>query len=420
MSRPAGRAIVIGGSLAGLFAALLLRRHFTVDIFERADAELAGRGAGIVTHALLCEALDEAGIAWRRDRDAQAGDGQYLGIEDLGIEVPTRRFFDRDGRLELEYPYRQTLTAWDRLYDMLRRAFPSAQYHRGKELVAVEERPDGVTARFADGSVAEGDVLIGADGLRSTVRAQFLPDIVPNYVGYAAWRALVPEHAIARDLHAQVFDHMTFGLPPGEQSLGYPVAGPNNDLRPGHRRYNLVWYRPAEEDELKRLLTDDAGVTHAVSIPPPLISRAVVAEMRAAAEAVLAPQFRDLIRLVGQPILQAIYDIESPRMAFGRVAIIGDAAFVARPHVGAGVAKAAQDALALARALARTGDVAAALAEMERTQAPFGRRIIARARELGACLQPHRASAAERANAERFRTPAATLAATATLEFLEG
>jgi 2-polyprenyl-6-methoxyphenol hydroxylase-like FAD-dependent oxidoreductase len=330
-----------------------------------------------------------------------------------------RRCFDRDGRLELEYPYLQTLTAWDRLYDMLRRAFPAANYHRGKELVAIEDRPDGVAARFADGTVAEGDALIGADGLRSTVRAQFLPEIAPIYVGYAAWRALVPEHAIAPDLHAQVFDHMAFCLPPGEQMLGYPVAGPNNDLRPGHRRYNLVWYRPAVEHELKRLLTDDTGTTHAVSIPPPLISRAVVADMRAAAEAVLAPQFRDLIRLVGRPILQAIYDLESPRMAFGRVAIIGDAAFVARPHVGAGVAKAAQDALALSRALARTGSVAAALSEMEKTQAPFGHRIIARARELGACLQPHHASEAERRNAARFRTPEATLAETATLEFLK-
>jgi 2-polyprenyl-6-methoxyphenol hydroxylase-like FAD-dependent oxidoreductase len=404
MSGPAGRAIVIGGSLAGLFAGLLLRQDFTVDIFERADAGLAGRGAGIVTHALLCEALDAAGIAWQHE---------------LGVEVRTRRYFDGDGRLGLEYPYRQTLTAWDRLYDMLRRAFPAAHYHGGKELVAVEERPDGAAARFADGSVAEGDVLIGADGLRSTVRAQFLPAVAPIYAGYAAWRALVPEHAIAPDLHAQVFDHMAFCLPPGEQILGYPVAGPDNDLRPGHRRYNLVWYRPADELELERLLTDEVGITHAVSIPPPLISRAVIVDMRAAAEAVLAPQFRDLIRLVGQPILQAVYDIESPRMAFGHVALIGDAAFVARPHVGAGVAKAAQDALALARALSRAGDIAAALAEMESTQAPFGRRIIARARALGACLQPHHATAAERANAERFRAPEATLAQTATLEFLD-
>jgi 2-polyprenyl-6-methoxyphenol hydroxylase-like FAD-dependent oxidoreductase len=404
MNGPAGRAIVIGGSLAGLFAGLLLRRQFIVDIYERADAGLAGRGAGIVTHALLWEALDAAGIAWQQE---------------LGIEIATRRFFDRDGRLVLEHPYRQTVTAWDRLYDMLRRAFPSAHYHRGKELVEVEEHPGGVAARFADGSVAEGDVLIGADGLRSTVRAQFLPEIVPIYVGYAAWRALVPEHAVAPSLHAQVFDHMAFCLPRGEQMLGYPVAGPHNDLRPGHRRYNLVWYRPADEPQLGRLLTDDTGATHAVSIPPPLISRAVIAGMRDAAEAVLAPQFRDLIRLVGQPILQAIYDIESPRMAFGRVAIIGDAAFVARPHVGAGVAKAAQDALALTRALSRGSDVAAALREMEATQIPFGRRVIARARELGTCLQPHLASEAERANAERFRKPEATLAETATLEFLE-
>jgi len=197
------------------------------------------------------------------------------------------------------------------------------------------------------------------------------------------------------------------------------VAGPNNDLRPGHRRYNLVWYRPADAFQLRRLLTDEAGTTHPVSIPPPLISRAVIAEMREAAETTLALQFRDLVRLVGRPILQAIYDIESPRMAFGRVAIIGDAAFVARPHVGAGVAKAAQDALALARALARTDNVAAALKKMEATQLPFGRRIIARARELGACLQPRHDTAEERANADRFRTPAATLRETAALEFLE-
>jgi len=402
-----GRALVIGGSLAGLFAGLLLRRAgFDVDIYERVHAELAGRGAGIVTHAMLEEALDVAGIAWRQG---------------LGVDVATRRIYDLAGRLVLEWPYPQCLTAWDRLYDMLRRAFPSDRYHHGKELVTIEESAGHVTARFADASTAQGDVLIGADGLRSTVRAHFLPDIAPLYAGYAAWRMLVPEALISKPLHADVFMHLAFCLPPGEQMLGYPVAGPNNDLRPGRRRYNLVWYRPAEPRvQLKRLLTDDAGITHAVSIPPPLISRAVIAEMHEAAETVLAPQFRDLIRLAGQPILQAIYDIESPRMAFGRVAIIGDAAFVARPHVGAGVTKAAQDALALARCLARAPSIEAGLADMEASQAPLGRRIIARARELGACLQQVRATAAERRNAERFRAPETTLKETATLEFLAG
>jgi 2-polyprenyl-6-methoxyphenol hydroxylase-like FAD-dependent oxidoreductase len=398
-----GRAIVIGGSLAGLFAGLLLRRRFTVDIYERADAELAGRGAGIATHALLWEALDAVGIPWR---------------EDLGVEVLTRCFFERDGRLGLEYPYRQTVTSWDRLHNMLRGEFPTAHYHCGKELVAVEERAGRVAARFADGSSAEGDLLIGADGLRSKVRAQFLPGVNPVYVGYAAWRALVPEGAIPADLRAETFGYMAFCLPPGEHMIGYPVAGPDNDLRPGHRRYNLVWYRPADDVALRRLLTDDAGVHHPLGIPPPLISRAVIAEMREAAGTVLAPQFRDLIRLVDRPMLQAIYDIESPRMAFGRVAIVGDAAFVARPHVGAGVAKAAQDALALMRALDEVPDIIPALKRMEATQQPFGRRVIARARELGACLQPRLATEAERENAARFRAPQATIRETATLEFL--
>src|SRR5262249_56242085 len=131
--------------------------------------------------------------------------------------------------------------------------------------------------------------------------------------------------------------------------------------------------RRADQYQLGGLLTDEAGTSHGVSLPPPLFSRAVIAQMREAAQSTLAPQFRDLIRLVGRPMLQAIYDIESPRMAFGRVAIIGDAAFVARPHVGAGVAKAAQDALALAQALAGVGagNIAAALTAIEATQLPF-------------------------------------------------
>src|SRR5258707_13226410 len=127
-----------------------------------------------------------------------------------------------------------------------------------------------------------------------------------------------------------------------KKCLGYRVPGPDMAWRRGSRRYNVVWYRPADENgELQHLLTDAGGTTHTISIPPPLIRREAIAQMRAAAERLLAPQFREVVRMIEEPILQPIYDLETPRMAFGPVAMIGDAAFVARPHVAAGVAKAA-------------------------------------------------------------------------------
>jgi len=196
------------------------------------------------------------------------------------------------------------------------------------------------------------------------------------------------------------------------------VAGPDNDLRPGYRRYNVVWYRPADEaTKLQWLLTDERGITHAISIPPPLIRREAIAEMRADAERLVAPQFRQVVRLIEELILQPIYDLESPRMAFGHVAIVGDAAFVARPHVAAGVSKAADDAAALAEAIQEEENVESALRRYQAARFSQNCRIIERARHLGAYLQATRTEE-EQARAGRHSTDAAVIAETAVLDFL--
>ncbi|MBV8242839.1 MAG: FAD-dependent monooxygenase [Hyphomicrobiales bacterium] len=396
------RALIVGGSMSGLLAALLLRRAgWDVDVFERVESELAGRGAGIVAQPDLIETLRRLAI------DPTA----------LGVEITTRKILDASGRLVGEFDCPQVLTAWERVYRVLRDAFPRERYHRGRGVSGFVQTENSVVAHFSDGGDAEAELLVGADGLRSTIRQQCLPELTPLYVGYVAWRALIPEAAFAPAIHRELFNHMTFCLPPGEQCLGYPVAGPDNDLRPGHRRYNVVWYRPADENgELQHLLTDAGGTTHTISIPPPLIRREAIAQMRAAAERLLAPQFREVVRMIEEPILQPIYDLETPRMAFGRVAIIGDAAFVARPHVAAGVAKAADDAAALVAAL-EVDEVEAALRRFEAARLPVGQRIIERARHLGAYLQATQ-TAEERARSQRHSIPEAVLAETAVLDFL--
>ena len=404
---PQRRALIVGGSMSGLLAAIMLeRRGWRVDVFERAETELAGRGAGIVAQPELIARLGALGLEGFRE-----------GGRDLGVAVSARRILAEDGRVILTATRPQVLTAWERVYRTLRDAFPAAHYHRGHGLHAVEQHRDGVTAHFATGATVEADVLIGADGLRSTVRRQYLPEVVPIYAGYVAWRALLPEAALPAAVHREVFEAMTFCLPPGEQFLGYPVAGPDNDLRPGHRRYNIIWYRPAEETtELARLLTDDRGVLHSISIPPPLVRGEAIAGMRDAAERLLPPQLRAMVRLIEEPVLQPIYDLSSPRLAFGRVAIIGDAAFVARPHVAAGVSKAADDAAALADAL-DSGCVEQALSAYEAARLPDGHRIVERARHLGAYLQATQ-NRQERESSARHGIPEAVLAETAVIDFL--
>ncbi|SDI45692.1 2-polyprenyl-6-methoxyphenol hydroxylase [Bradyrhizobium sp. Rc2d] len=389
--------------MAGLFAALLLRRQgWNVDVYERIGAELAGRGAGIVTHRELFEVLGRAGI----DTDAAA----------VGVVVPGRRVLDRSGRIVGELGLRQVLTSWGHLYGLLKAALPAEHYHHGKNLAEVAELGDRVVARFSDGSEVSGDLLIGADGIFSCVRAQLAAKVRPAYAGYVAWRGLVNERDLSSRTRAELCDWFAFSLPPGEQMLGYPVAGVNEEMDVGERRFNFVWYRPADADHgLADLLTDIDGVRHELSIPPSRIRSEVIASMRRDAEQLLAPQFAEVVRLTPQPFIQAILDLETPRMALGsRTVILGDAAFVARPHVGMGVTKAAADAAALADALrARPADLPAALAKFESMRLPFGAAVVRRARDLGAYMQARIATAEERAMAERHRSPEAVMTETA-------
>lgn len=364
------RALVIGGSLGGLFAANLLHDlGWEVEVYEKVGDDLAARGAGIGTHTELVDTLALLGI--RMD-------------ERLGVVIPDRICVDREGRELYRTHWAHTMSAWANVYRPLKDRFPAERYHFGKGFTGLVQTAEGVTAFFDDGSTAAGDLLIGADGLRSTVRAQLMPGVQPQYAGYVAWRSIVEENLVPPASRQWLGEGYWFVLPKGEMFLCYQV--PAKDLSRIGRDWNYVWYRPVTEAQLADFCTDATGKCHGTGIAPPLIRPDVNAYIKREARELLPPHLAELIN-VSQPFFQAIFDIESPRLFVGRVVLLGDAAFVARPHVGMGVTKGALDALCLANSLKRERTLAKALARYDRLRGEFGRRCVARARRLGSYIE---------------------------------
>lgn len=368
------RALVIGGSVGGLMAACLLHRDgWKVTVFERAVGNLAGRGAGLGVSEELIETMEMAGARFEPS---------------AGVAQRGAAWMEKDGSIAYDHPRYMVASAWARVYQPLRDALPAGIYRQAMTLTRVEQDETAVTALFADGSRETADLLVAADGVHSTVRRQYLPQVEPRYANYVAWRGVVEERDMPKATLAAVSGRIVFCFPPGEMLLCMCVPGAGEDRRAGHRRMYFIWYRTVAPEALTALFTDAEGRNHGVSIPPPLIRPEHVRELKAHAREVLPEAIAAVVEGAEQPLLQAIGDMESPRLAFGRVALLGDAAFVVRPHVAGGAGKAAMDARCLAASLAGAdGDIAAALARYDASQQAFGSRIVQHSRYLGADLE---------------------------------
>lgn len=390
------KIIIVGGSLGGLFAAnILLRQGHDVTLLEKATGSLDGRGAGIVTYDALADALRQAGVK----------------VDDtLGVPVTQRVTLGADGQIlgMMELP--QILTSWSRLYHMLKECFPIERYVQGKVVKTVSQTAEAVQVSCVDGSRYEAELLIASDGIRSAVRAQVAPEIQPEYAGYIAWRGVCDEACLSAYTLDTLFNRFGFCLPKGEQMLGYPVAGHGNDTRLGKRRYNFVWYRPASENEgLVNLLTDDDGHYYPTGIPPLKVSWKHIAKMRQKAQEILAPQFAEILEKTAAPFLQPIYDVRSEEIVFGRIALMGDAAFVGRPHVGMGVTKAGDEAIVIAKYITQLGATPAALKAYRDERLKLGQQVVVRAQYLGRYMQAQGSKGAP--NSENLKRNADTVMA---------
>lgn len=365
------RVIIVGGSMAGLFAAALLQQAgHEVAVFERSAAGLEGRGAGLVAQPEVFSLLQAIGLET---------------VARIGVMARERVTLDRAGTVLHGDRHPQMQISWDHLHAAVRGQLGQGVYQTGRQVVAAGQDANKAWVEFEDGSWGVADLVVGADGIGSVLREAVAgPGVDPTYAGYVAWRALAPEHALPEFAARALSDRFAFFHMPGGQALGYTVAGPAGEVEPGRRRYNGVWYRTVQD--LAQTLTDADGRPHRFSLPPGGVSAAARARLVDDARALLPPPFAAVFAAEPAPFVQAIFDLETPRMVLGRLALIGDSAFVARPHTAMGVAKAAGDALALAEAVAKgwSSEASKAYEVKRRVQ---GRAVVAYGRRLGASLR---------------------------------
>ena len=369
---------IVGGSIGGLTAALVLRDlGCEVDVFERSGTALQARGAGIGLHPMTTRYFDES-----RELDAAM----------VEIELPWLQFLSASGEPIHRERMNYRFSSWNTIYRGLARCFGGLRYHLGSEVSGFRQDGRGVTVSLPGGATRELDMLVCADGISSNARARLLPDARARYAGYVAWRATLPESELTTASFEALRDSITYALLPSGHVLVYPIPDLDGALEPGRRLANLVWYHNYEEgDALDDLMTDRSGGRQALSLPPGSVRPEHVAWTREFADVHMAPAIAEILHRTPEPFVQVIYDIDVERMAFGRIALIGDAAFAVRPHAAAGTAKACADAWALRDALRDAdGDPAAALARWEPGQLALGRQVLERTRDMGDRSQFHR------------------------------
>ena len=364
-------ATIIGGSMAGLFAATALsKKGWDISVHEKVPVPLSGRGAGIATYDELADLVFKA----------------TNNNNVLGTTAKSRVSLDINGKIINSYDYPQVYTSWQYLFSILREQISNDDYFMGDDCIKIEQNEDKAIAFFDNGKKKETDLIIVANGIKSELRTYVDNKAYPQYAGYVGWRGVVNEEEISKNSLETLSNYFIVVLPYNQQIASYPIAGEGkNPFKIGERRINWIWYKPVPLKKLKEILLGKSGQQFEDGIPPNEIREEIVNDLFKEAEEKLPPQLIELVKITKQPLIQPIFDLQSMKMKNGRVVTIGDAAFTARPHVGMGVTKAAMDAFTLSEYLEDSSNLDD-LDKWEHVRLKESQFIVNRSRKLGQYL----------------------------------
>ncbi len=347
------RAIVVGAGIGGLSTAIALRRiGVETTVFERAG-ELKEIGAGVALAANAVKALRGFGLA--------------TAIKDIGVPVRDAEICSWQGEvlsrlpvLEIGQRVGAESVAVHRadLQAVLLKELGQEKVRLGAKCVGFEQGEGGVVAWFADGREERGDLLIGADGLRSVIRAQLIGDGPPRYAGYTTWRAVVkPEREL---------------VPPGYacETWGRGARFISAQIGEGRVYWAATRNAPQGEEEAP-----------AASRRKSAVSKIVRGWHEPIEELVSSTEETSILRT-------DIYDRKPvKRWNKGRVTLLGDAAHPMTPDLGQGACQAIEDAVVLAKCLSEESDPAWALRHYEARRTRRVAAIVQRSRRFGRVAQ---------------------------------
>lgn len=369
-----GRVGVVGGSIAGCAVALAAARGKADEtvVFERATGKLRERGAGLVVNL---------------DRYAELKAAGFVDDHMPSAAVRSRRWFVQGegfalGREVANLPFSAQAYNWGSLWHELQRRIPDVvEYRTGAAAVGVRDGSDGATVVLADGSEEPFDLVVGADGYRSMVRAALFPEAQPAYAGYLMWRGTFPVERMT-DLNGMLGpdeawepdEAVTVGVPGGHM-IAYRI--PDHTGRGQVVNWGLYGQAPAS--------VLGAELDEPTSIPPGAMTDRLLDCLLVRADELLAPFWAAMVRLTDREscLVQPIYDLEVPAYVGRRVLLAGDAATIARPHAAAGATKALQDAATLDRLWEQASDWGELLAGYDAVRLPAGRAIVDLGRRIG-------------------------------------
>ena len=362
----ASGVIVIGGGIGGLATARSLQRAgVAVRVYERApDLSRVQVGGGFHLWTNAMRALRELGL------DDRAGE--------IGAPIERTEYRTKQGELLALWPVGELAREHGvpdlgvnrrDLHRMLAESLDEGTVELGRELTDFREEGDGVVARFADGSQARAAALVGADGLRSRVRAALHGPEAPRFAGYTQWQTTMEDPG---DLLSAGTEQVVFG--PASRAILHHVGG-------GELFWAGVIYGPEggamdqREGRKQRLLEH-------------------FLDWRSAIAAAIADTPEE--RIVGLDI----YD-RPPAKAWGtgRTTLVGDAAHAMTTNLSQGGCQALEDSVVLGRCLGGGGDVPTALRTYERRRIPRTRALVKRSRrvsEVGAWQRPAACAARNR------------------------